>query len=186
VVNRLPYDLFISAICAFTESRLKLAGAGVSALTVELQAAHQAASKISRMALMTVNFNSCNVLLKLFNLPVLTIHHEMTKNKTIIRFAICIIAFSCNRKMYYNTIQANTHDFDFVLSYIQKNKLLELNDSLELHDKTAIHFDNKCIYEEKIQDSLVVSFMKKYDLTRICFHKDKQNYYDSVITFHKN
>jgi hypothetical protein len=110
----------------------------------------------------------------------------MTKNKTIIGFAICIIAFSCNRKMYYNTIQANTHDFDFVLSYIQKNKLLELNDSLELHDKTAIHFDNKCIYEEKIQDSLVVSFMKKYDLTRICFHKDKQNYYDSVITFHKN
>ena len=88
--------------------------------------------------------------------------------------------------MYYSKVKANTHDFDFVLSYIQNNKFLELNDSLKLNDSTTIHFGNKCLYEEQIQDTLLSSFMHKYDLNRICFHKDKQNYYDSVITFHKN
>lgn len=62
----------------------------------------------------------------------------------------------------------------------------KLNDSIKLRNNTSIHFDNKCLYEGQIQDTLLSSFMSKYDLDRICFHKDKQNYYDSVITFHKN
>jgi hypothetical protein len=88
--------------------------------------------------------------------------------------------------MYYSSVKANTRDFDFILTYLQKNKFLELNDSLALHNIMTIHFGNKCLYEEQIQDTLLSSFMNKYDLNRICFYKDKQNYYDSVITFHKN
>jgi hypothetical protein len=88
--------------------------------------------------------------------------------------------------MYYSTVKANIRDFDFVLSYLQKNKFLELNDSLNLDNKMTIHFAHKCIYEGQIQDTLLSSFMNKYDLNRICFHKDKQDYYDSVIILHKN
>jgi hypothetical protein len=106
--------------------------------------------------------------------------------RAFIIFAICNTSISCNKKMYYSSVKSNTRDFDFILTYLQKNKFLELNDSLELPNITTIHFDNKCLYEEQIQDTLLSFFMNKYDLSRICFHKDKQNYYDSVITFHKN
>src|SRR5690349_12676392 len=96
--------------------------------------------------------------------------------KTFLVIIICLVALACNRKMYYNRVQANTSDFDFVLSYIQKNNFLDLDDSIALKNNATIHFSNKCIYQEKIQDSTVSAFMKKYDLDRICFHKDKQNF----------
>ena len=103
-----------------------------------------------------------------------------------IAWIICTITISCNKKLYQNSVKSHSPDFDFICSHLLKNEYLKLNDSLQLSNRATIHFGNKCIYKEKIQDTLLLSFMTRYDLDRICFHKDKKDYFDSVIVFHKN
>ena len=69
---------------------------------------------------------------------------------------------------------------------IQKNALLKIEDSILLSNGAAISISNNhCLYAESVNDSFILSFMKKYNLDRICYYKNKEGFYDSVIAFHK-
>ena len=87
---------------------------------------------------------------------------------------ILIFCSSC----YYYKVTNNKNEFNAIIDHIHKNNLLKPVDPL---------FLDKCLYNsDKQNDSIITTFMNKFDLDRICMDKGNDNYYDSVIIFHKD
>jgi hypothetical protein len=110
----------------------------------------------------------------------------MKNIRYLIIFTICAAMTSCSKNFFYLKVLNNTNDFDQVLTYIQKNRLLELTDSLKFKDDFSIAINNKCLYENQQQDTVILSFMRRYKFDQICFYKNMNSYFDSVIIFHKS
>lgn len=111
---------------------------------------------------------------------------EYIKNVVLIGL-ISTISISCTSQRYYKKVKNSIDEFDRIVNYIKDNKLPAIKDSMvrskELGNKHEI---NICFYVEDIEDSSLVKFMRKFDLKRICFSKYQNDFFDSVITFHKD
>ena len=102
-------------------------------------------------------------------------------------FTIATLITSFLSQKYYRKVLNNTYEFDFVISKIYDQRLFVKNDSLLLKNGKSILVDGDiCIYYENLNDSLVKNFMKKYELKKICYTRIGTEYFDSVVTFHKD
>jgi hypothetical protein len=89
--------------------------------------------------------------------------------------------------MYYSKVKNNIEDFNLAVNHLQQKHMLINNDSILLRNGEAINYDNgKCLYYEKVHDSLIRRLMIVYNLKRICFSRLNNEFFDSVITFHKD
>lgn len=94
---------------------------------------------------------------------------------------------SCYSQRYYRKVVNNVGEFDLAISRIQNQNMFIKKDSLLLKNGEVIRYDNStCLYYEDVNDSLLKKFMEKYELKRICFSRLNNEYFDSVITFHKD
>lgn len=94
---------------------------------------------------------------------------------------------SCYSLKYYNKVVNNVGDFDLAISRIQNQNMIIKKDSLLLKNGEVVLYENStCLYYEDVSDSLLTKFMEKYELKRICFSLLNNEYFDSVITFHKD
>lgn len=87
---------------------------------------------------------------------------------------------------YYKKVMDDIEDFTDVINILNQKRLLDLDDSIRLQNGEIIKFNNKCIFMEQVTDPQIKDFMKKYDLKRICFTKYNNDFFDSVISFHKD
>lgn len=93
---------------------------------------------------------------------------------------------SCAGHKYYRRVANNISSFDNAISDIRQQGYFTKTDTLLLSNGHIINYNNVCIYPEKIKDPSLNSLMQKYEFKRICFSKNKTQYFDSVITFHKD
>lgn len=93
---------------------------------------------------------------------------------------------------YYYKVNKNKVEFYTIVEYIRNNKILVNKDSIVLNNQKTIYFNSKCVYYSKydkgnkLTDNVLIEFMDKYSLDRICLEERNDNFYNSVITFHKN
>lgn len=111
------------------------------------------------------------------------------KNKKRIRilgFSLLLLLNSCaSYDGYYNKVKNNIDEFSSAIKYIESNKLFEIKDSI-IRKKSTIPFNNVSLYRNEIKDSILLTFMKKFDIDRITFEKRNDNFYNNVISFHKD
>lgn len=92
---------------------------------------------------------------------------------------------------YYHKIKNNRAEFHSIVKYIIKEKLLEKMDSVVIHQNNSISLEKACIYynkhnkNNKLTDKRLIEFMNKYDIDRICLEKQNNEFYSTVIIFHK-
>lgn len=113
----------------------------------------------------------------------------MSKNNfiKIILCGLILIQNSCSTyDSYYNKINNDIDIFTFVVNYISNNKMFEEKDSINKQEKNIFVTKNICLYNEDIRDTIILNFMNKFDIDRICLEKRNDNYYENVITFHKS
>lgn len=109
---------------------------------------------------------------------------EYTKQLlTILAFSIFIT--SCYSQKYYKKVVNNIDDFTDVLHYINQKESLLSKDTVKLKDGTIIKQSSICVYVEDVKDDTLKKFMLNYQLKRICLNKVGNDFFDSVITFHK-
>ncbi|GGP06308.1 hypothetical protein GCM10010992_26000 [Cloacibacterium rupense] len=103
------------------------------------------------------------------------------------RIFFILLLTSCNaQNSYLKKIEKNVHEVTSILNYIHDNKLFEKKDSLN-KTKNAVYIKNKvCLYKEDIKDTLIQNYMKKYNFDRICLEERNDNYFKTVIIFHKS
>lgn len=98
-----------------------------------------------------------------------------------------IMLTSCSGQKYFNKVKKNIKEFDLVINHLQIKNEFSKNDSITLKDGSSIKIDkNICVYDENSGDPITENFTKEYDLTRICFSRLNNQFFDSVITFHKD
>jgi hypothetical protein len=108
---------------------------------------------------------------------------EYIKTGTLIIFSLFLL--SCKGQSYYKKVRDNIGDFRQAIAVLNQKQMLQLRDSILLQNTGIIKVNNKCVYKEEMKDPLIGNFMNKYDLTRICFSKYNNEFFDSAITFHK-
>lgn len=102
-------------------------------------------------------------------------------------FILTTLMTSCYSQRYYRRVVNNVGEFDHVISRISNQHIFEKNDSLLLKNGETIQYNsNICLYYKDMNDYLLKRFMKKYELKRICFSRLNNEYFDSVISFHKD
>lgn len=100
--------------------------------------------------------------------------------------AMLMILTSCSGQKYLKKVKRNIMEFDLVKNHLHIKNEFNKNDSITLKHATDIKINgNICIYNESPVDSITGNFLKKYDLSRICFSRLNNAFFDSVITFHK-
>jgi hypothetical protein len=104
----------------------------------------------------------------------------------MILLAISLLPIPSMCQSYHKRVVANIEDFTSVIIILNQKHLLELNDSIHLQNGEIIKFENKCLFAEQVSDQQIKDFMKKYDLKRICFSQHNDEFFDSVISFHKD
>lgn len=99
--------------------------------------------------------------------------------------AILLVFVACSNQVYYKKVKNNTSDFDRIADYLDGKKILEGYDSLVLSQEKVLRLKSKCIWQSDIgrTDSVIYSFMVKYDLTKICFSENDRF---TGTTFHKD
>jgi hypothetical protein len=100
--------------------------------------------------------------------------------------AISLLPNLCMGQSYHKKVSDNIEDFTNVINILNQKRLLELDDSIRLQNREIIKFNNKCLFMEQVTDPQIKGFMKKYDLKRICYTKYNNDFFDSVISFHKD
>ena len=119
---------------------------------------------------------------------------KMNNKKTFIAlgFILLLLLNSCGiYDRYYHKVTNNIEEFNAITKYIIKEKSLEKMDSAVMKQQNSISLKSACIYynkynaSDKLTDSILIEFMSKYDLDRICLEKRNNDYYSMVIIFHK-
>lgn len=113
----------------------------------------------------------------------------MNNNRRIIFFGLSLffIFNSCGiYDGYYHKVKNNKADFSSAVDYIMSERLFELKDSINKQKNVIHNFNSVSLYREDMKDSLLISFMKKYDIDRITMDKRQDKFYNNVIIFHKN
>jgi hypothetical protein len=112
----------------------------------------------------------------------------MRYTKFLILLALCaILGVSCSNQLYYSRVKKNIAQFDIAVTDIRRQQLLLHNDSIRLNGDHVHTFDYTCLYQDdKIHDSLLVNFFRRYGLTKICISRQFDKYFDSVIVFHRD
>ena len=94
---------------------------------------------------------------------------------------------SCYSKRYLKKVAHNIDDFSQTIEYLDQNGFLLQKDTIFLkgHEPLSIH--NSACWRS---DTFSVDFLKRlyaqYNLNRICYSKDKDNFFDSVISFRRD
>lgn len=100
--------------------------------------------------------------------------------------ALLMILTSCSGQKYLKKVKTNITEFDFVKNHLHTKNVFNKNDSITIKHATSIKINkNICVYDDGTIDPTTENFIKKYDLSRICFSRLNNEFFDSVITFHK-
>jgi hypothetical protein len=87
---------------------------------------------------------------------------------------------------YFSKVKNNIDEFSSIVNYVSSNRLFELNDSINKQNSSIYNIKNISLYRSDIKDSVLVLFMNKYNIDRITFQERNDNFYHSVIIFHKD
>lgn len=104
-------------------------------------------------------------------------------------FAMILLAswfVSCAGQKYYRKVTKNIGSFDNAISNIRQHGYFSKTDVVPIGEGKVADLNKVCIYPEDIKDPALSNFMREYQLKRICFSRRKDQYFDSVITFHKD
>lgn len=96
-----------------------------------------------------------------------------------------LILFSCSHKMYYKKVRKNIVDFKTIVERLQTEGDFQSMDSIVLKDGLVINSHHKCLYYTDSIDIKVAQFMHKYDLKKICVTERSDEYFNHMISFHK-
>lgn len=108
------------------------------------------------------------------------------KNFGIFGFSLIVLLNSCSvYDGYYNKVKNNIDEFSSTVKYIESNRMFEVKDSI-IKKRSNIPFNNVSLYENDIKDSILVAFMKKFNIDKITLEKRNDNFYNNVISFHKD
>ena len=120
---------------------------------------------------------------------------KYTKMKKYTNIFLLGFLFSLNScgvyDSYYHKVKDNKAEFHYIVEYIIREKSLEKMDSVLIKQNNSISLERACIYynkydkHNKLADNRLIEFMNKYDLDRICLEKQNNEFYSTVIIFHK-
>lgn len=101
---------------------------------------------------------------------------------------LMLMATSCGvHDTYYIRVRNNISEFKAATDYISKNRLFEIQDSINLKKAGSIHFSRAIpLYRTEIRDSTIMAFMDKFHLDRIILEKRNDTYYNSTLIFHRD
>lgn len=118
---------------------------------------------------------------------------RLTQSRRILRsmapvFILMLAVVSCGvHDRYYARVKNNISEFKAAADYIAKNKLFEMQDSINPKKADFIYFSETiAVYRTEIRDSTILAFMDKYHLDKIVLEKRNNTYYNSAIIFHKD
>src|SRR5688500_932855 len=110
---------------------------------------------------------------------------QKMSNRILSLWLLLVFTASCTNQLYHKKVTANITDFTEAIHVLKKERLLEPDDSIILKNVGAIKLNNKCVHDDAVREPSIILFMKKYDLSRICFARYADQLLDSAIMFHK-
>lgn len=96
------------------------------------------------------------------------------------------VLMSCYSNKYLKKVTRNIDEFSQAIAYLDQNSYLQQQDTIFLKDHSPLSIHHSACWHS---DTFDVDFLKRlysqYNLNRICYSKDKDIFFDSVISFRR-
>lgn len=112
----------------------------------------------------------------------------MKNIKHLVGFCLLLtVLTSCYSKRYLKRVTNNIDDFTDVIAYLENNGYTLKQDTIFGKDNTPLSIKkSSCWSKKNFREDTLKHFFSKYDLKNLCYSKEKDNYFDSLISFHRD